>query len=100
MMILYHSFGGGLKGKPGAKGQETDGDLHIVNQLRKIIDMETPMEVHFQDKSRMEVGLHTATIVMEQYDNLRTSIQKEEMMNEIWASSTVFHEMYGLSWVR
>jgi hypothetical protein len=94
MILMNHSFGGGPKGKLGSKGQETDGDLHIVNQLRKIIDMETPMEVHFLDRSRLEVNLLTAAIVMEKYDGLRTSIQKETMMNEIWASSRMFQKKY------
>lgn len=95
MILMNYSFGGGPKGKPGSKGQETDGDLHIVNQLRKIIDMETPMEVHFLDKSRLEVNLLTAATVMKKYNNLRTSIQKEKMMNEIWASSRVFQKKYN-----
>jgi hypothetical protein len=93
--LMNHSFGGGQKGKPGSKGQENDGDLHIINQLRKIIDMETPMEVYFLDKSNMEVNLLTAAIVMEKYDSLRTSIQKEKMMNEIWASSSKFSKKYS-----
>ena len=94
MILMNHSFGGGPKGKQGSKGQETDGDLHIVNQLRKIIDMETPMEIHFLDKSRLEVNWTTAAMVVGRYDRLRTSIQKEKMINEIWASSSKFSKKY------
>jgi hypothetical protein len=83
--MSIHSQGGGLKGD-GSCGQNTDGDLHIINQLRKIVDMEMPMLVKFLDHTYVRVDFRTAKLILEKYNSLRTSIQKEQLTNALWAS--------------
>ncbi len=84
--MAFHSKGGGIKGN-GTCGQESESDTHIINQLRKIIDMQMSMVVKFQDRTYVRVNFETAQIILEKYNYLRTSSQKEDMTNRLWASA-------------
>jgi len=85
------------KGKEGAKGQDTDGDGHIINQLRKIVDMHDARIVRFLDDTCTLVTYPLAVDLIIRYNNLRTSIQKEEMILAIWKSAEAFERMHFLA---
>jgi hypothetical protein len=76
-----------LKGQIGARGQETEGDSHIINQLRKIIDTRLPGNVKFLDGNYDIVDFDTAKTILNKYNDLRTSIEKEELTKLIWKSA-------------
>ena len=95
MNYIYHSKGGGIKGKIGAKGQDNDGDIHIINQLRKVIDLgedsdALPLKVRFMDGSHSLVEFEIAQKILVMYETLRTSIEKEQMTLALWASADQF----------
>ena len=87
-MMAFHSKGGGIKGQNGC-GQDNDGDLHIINQLRKIIDMDMPMTVRFQDNSKVIVDFPTASSILEYYDRLKP-FAKEKLVNKLWSNAENF----------
>ena len=91
--MAFHSKGGGIKGQNGC-GQDNDGDLHIINQLRKIIDMDMPMTVRFQDSSKVIVDFLTASSILEYYDRLKP-FAKEAMANELWCNGENFQKIYN-----
>ena len=88
--MAYHSDGGGEKGN-GSVGQENDGDLNCINQLKKIIDMQMPMKVRFLDHQQEVVDYDVAKKLLLKYVGLRTSIQKEQMMMFMWRSPEHLH---------
>lgn len=87
--MAFHTFGGGTKGID-SRGQENDGDLHIINQLRKIVDLEMEQKVRFLDGSHIIVDFREANSILKKYEALRTSIEKEEMTSVLWKSSEHF----------
>jgi hypothetical protein len=91
--MAFHSKGGGIKGKFGC-GQDTDGDLHIINQLRKIIDMDMPMKVRFKDNSKVIVDFPIASSILEYYDRLKP-FAKEAMAIELWRNGENFQKIYN-----
>ncbi len=92
--MANHSFGGGIKGQYGAVGQDSANDLHIINSLKKIIDMEMPMEVKFQDQTYLIVEYELAYAILMKYVVLRTSHEKEEFVNTLWESSESFQRYH------
>ena len=84
---MIHSFGGGEKGKIGAKGQDSEGDLQIINQIRKVVDLEIPLEIKFLNKTYMVLDVGLAKHILYKYEALRTSIQKEQMTQLLWQDS-------------
>jgi len=81
------------KGKTDTAGQENAGDDHLINCLRKIIDTGCSRTVKFLDKSELMVDKLTALGMLELYNNLRTTIDKERMFNFIHASAKSFERM-------
>lgn len=78
------------KGKMGARGQETDGDDHIINRLRKIIDCRSEVTIKFLDKTQIVVNFIMAETVLKKYHSLDKPYQKEEMILLIWKSKETF----------
>ncbi|HYT45784.1 MAG TPA: hypothetical protein VEP90_25890 [Methylomirabilota bacterium] len=86
---MIHSKGGGVKGQPGACGQDSENDGHIINQLRKIVDLDVARKLKFLDGSEQIVLPRIAYEILKVYDELITSIQKQSMTNSIWKDSSM-----------
>jgi len=67
------------------------GDQHIINQLRTAQDFGTH-SLRFKDNSTLDVDRATADKILDKYEGLRTSIDKESMTNRLWASKQSFND--------
>ncbi|HYT44116.1 MAG TPA: hypothetical protein VEP90_17380 [Methylomirabilota bacterium] len=86
---MIHSKGGGVKGQPGACGQDSENDGHIINQLRKIVDLNVARKLKFLDGSEQMIIPRIAFEILKVYDELTTSIEKQGMTNSIWKDSSM-----------
>jgi len=99
-----HRAGGGAKGvgrtvKDGygktmqvnSKGQDTEGDDHIINQLRKASNLRDH-SITFKNKEKAHVPSHHAKKALEIYSGLKTSQEKSHMASRMHSSHGAFKD--------
>ena len=74
-------------------GQDSEGDYHILNQLRKILDLKRDRIVTFLDDSKLVIPYPLARVIVEKYNDLRTTAEKERMMLAVWESAETFSRL-------
>lgn len=94
-----HSKGGGAKGsskmdsrvgKVGAGGQDTEGDDHPINIMRKAIDLGRPVKLSHQKGGHTMIEPHVAHKLLTTYAGHKTAAHKTQMINSIWHSPEGF----------
>jgi hypothetical protein len=75
-----------------AKGQDTIGDDHIINQLRKAKNL-TGHHITFADKGKHHIDRDTASRALNHYEGLKTAHDKLHAAAKMHSSHQAFHDV-------